>query len=176
MTKELNRMSVTKWRKINNIIPPEVRHIVGIDPSKGFAIYHRKEKELMTVKTTTFWGIIKDLEYMVNHIGADKFAVYIEDVRNPRVWQLDKKLKGKKNFTENEVRYYCGVARNVGKNHEDCEKIIEWCKINKVQCVPVPPTKASNTKLGKEKFNNITGWKVRTSEHGRDAAMLCWLK
>lgn len=37
----------------------------------------------------------------------------------------------------------------------------------------VPP-KNNKTKLDATKFKQITGWKERTNEHGRDAAMLCF--
>jgi len=144
------------------------RFVIGIDPAKGFAVYDRKTKKLENLITTDFWGIIRNID---DYLSTGKLAhVYVEDPsQNKNIW-----IANKNSIRTDEARKMMKIARNVGENARSGLLIIQYCDINQIPNTPMKPTKNSMTKLNAEMFYRITGWKKRSSEHSRDAAMLCW--
>lgn len=126
--------------------------IVGIDPGTktGLAVWNGKA--LSVVQTTT---ITAALEYVLELSRSDTVQVYVEDCRKRR-WFGNagrERLKG------------------VGSVNRDCAIWEEFCNRHGIRCHMEHP-KNGKTKLSSEQFRKITGWEGRTSEHGRDAAMM----
>ncbi len=142
---------------------------IGVDPPKGFAVWDCCEKEFIEIITLDFWGIIEKLKaYCIDPIGWQMYSpchVYIEDsTQNKPVF--DRTLDGVVGARA------AKIAQNVGMNKARTALIIEFCAINDIQYTAIRPQKGSMTKLSAGKFKQITGYTGRTSEHGRDAAML----
>ena len=139
--------------------------IIGIDPPKGFAV--SKDGKLVEVRTLDFWGCIKELERYRN--SGDSLLVYIE---NPCA---NKSLYAKFDKYKHSIRNR--IAQSVGGNKSDTKRLMDWMDAHAVEYIPVPPRRGNLTKNGKgaaEYFCRLTGCTKRTSEHGRDAAMLFW--
>lgn len=135
----------------------EATLIIGIDTgvNTGFAAYDRKEKSLMYVETYKIhraMQIVKITFELNNNI-----FVRFEDARL-RKWFGNsgrEKLQG------------------AGSVKRDAGIWEDFLKENKIPYEAVAP-KNNKTKLTPDLFNRLTGWKGRTSEHARDAAMLCF--
>lgn len=133
-------------------------YLIGIDPgvSTGFAI--AKDGKIINVKTVDFWDCIKLLRDMQN-MGI---VVYVE---NPNA---NKPVFFKRGA--NNAAMMQRVAQNVGSNKRDAQLIIQFCERYKID---VRPQKPLGTKsIDANYFELLTGYKERTSQHGRDAAML----
>lgn len=135
---------------------------IGIDPGThtGVAIWSKTERMLWMVDTMTITQAMKTVEDYVcafDPKGNKLFevVVFIEDARK-RTWfgsSNREKLQG------------------AGSVKRDCAIWETFCKELGVECVKIPP-KRNATKLKDGQFKLLTGWHGRTSEHGRDAAML----
>lgn len=91
--------------------------------------------------------------------GAVPVKVVFEDARK-RKWY------GTKTAQEDRSR-----LQGAGSVKRDCKIWEDALKDWGIPFVKVAP-KNNMTKLSAEAFRRITGWKGRTNEHGRDAAML----
>ncbi len=137
--------------------------LIGIDPPKGYAVWNTELKYISQIRTLDFWGIIDDLHRVAEAPRPEDFKVYIEAPQeNKPVWIR----KGQS------PQMMSKIAQNVGENKGASKLIIEYMKLHDIEYEAVKPTKNSMTKLPIKQFQAITGWKHRTSEHGRDAAML----
>ena len=142
--------------------------LIGIDPDKGWAEYDTVTKKLLDVETVDFWGIITRIMTTTQLIG-DEAKIYCEaPQKNAPVW-----TKGK-TITKDVLAIKMKIAQDVGRNKCKAELIGEYCLRNNIRFEFVKPTKKSLTKLKAEDFKKITGYEGRTSEHGRDAAMLVY--
>ena len=130
---------------------------IGIDAgtNTGVAVWDDKQKKLLSVESMQ---LHQALEKVLNLHLTDKICVIIEDARL-RTWygndwkQSKQKLQG------------------VGSVKRDCVIWGEFCKDKKIEHYMQHP-KHNVTKLTAEAFQIVTGYKGRTNEHGRDAAML----
>jgi hypothetical protein len=140
---------------------------IGIDPSKGVAIYNRDAKRLMALINTDFWDII---EIIRTHIILGKeFVVVCEAPHlNQPVWHAT----SNRDRGISSVPMYGKICQNVGMNKQDAKRIIEYCELRKIKIITQRPNARSMTKLDKEMFERITGWDKNSNEHTRDAAML----
>lgn len=146
---------------------------IGIDPSKGFAVWDSKGKKFVEILTTDFWSIIDWLDNYKNALPRDELVVYCEaPQKNKPVWFSDKLIKERGVGVVEAMKRK--VAQNVGSNKREAELIIQHCIRSRISVHECKPTKKSSTKLSAEEFGRITGYTKRTSEHGRDAAMLVW--
>ena len=139
--------------------------LVGIDPGvkTGFAVWDTTRRKLLRVETLTIVDALKaTLDYRGN-CGADP-VVYFEDAR------LRKWLPQERNFSE-----YRGKLMGAGSVKRDCEIWETFCLRERITFHALPPTKGL-TKWSPEAFAGVTGWKGRTSNHARDAAMLVFGK
>lgn len=129
--------------------------IVGIDTgvNTGFAVYCRKQKCLTEVNTLEIHNAILRLNYLHS---AHSIKVRIEDARL-RKW-----------FSGGEEK-----AQGVGSVKRDAKILEDLCKDKGIAYEMVAP-KNNKTKLKADRFQMITKWTGRTSEHARDAAMLCY--
>lgn len=128
---------------------------IGIDcgVKTGFAI--AEDGKLLVVATETITGAMACimLQWLEKH---PDLTVYIEDARK-RTWVTGGREK----------------LQGVGSVKRDCSIWEQFCIEQRIKYVLVHP-KDNSTKLSAEQFKKITGWESRTSEHGRDAAMLVY--
>jgi hypothetical protein len=136
------------------------RTAIGIDPDKGIAVWDTKAKRLLRVSTTSFWEIIDILKESQLWNGGVEVHVEAPYMNKP-TW-----ITSASRYTQDKV------SQNVGANKMKALLIVEFCRRNNISCFERKPNSKSFNKLSAEQFATITGWKDRTSEHGRDAAML----
>lgn len=130
---------------------------IGIDAgtNTGVAVWDDKQRKLLSVESMQLHKALEKVEYL--HLTV-KICVIIEDARL-RTWygndwkQSKQKLQG------------------VGSVKRDCAIWEEFCKDKKIEYYMQHP-RYNVTKLTAEAFQIVTGYKGRTNEHARDAAML----
>jgi len=142
---------------------------IGIDPDKGWAVWNTESRKFVEIQTVNFWEIINKLQ--IWGTGFRKVKVYCEDPsQNRPVWIKIPDIKDpvKRELAEKKA------AQNVGENKAKAKLIVEYCEKAGIEVIKQKPSKKSKTKMKAPEFEFLTGWKGRTSEHGRDAAMLVW--
>lgn len=139
--------------------------IVGLDPGvhTGLAIWSRTDRKLVDVQTTTITAAMAMVKMMADF--GSLHSVVFEDARL-RKW-----------FGEADARHRrsgAGIREGVGSVKRDCSIWEEFLSgLEGVPFKPVSP-QSKGAKLDAAQFAKLTGWAGRTSEHGRDAAMLVW--
>jgi hypothetical protein len=131
-------------------------HVIGIDPgtATGYAV-HDPASGLFVVESGTHYAI---MQCVLNRHRNGEVLVVIEDAGLARVGRWAK--------TYGQVNRLQGV----GSVKRDCKLWFEFLKAEKIPYVTVKPKRRA-TKKDAALFARITGWKGRTNEHGRDAAM-----
>jgi hypothetical protein len=129
----------------------------GIDPgvSTGLAEWDTVARALVRVETTSIVRAIFELRDRVTR-GDAPALVMIEDARKART--------GRSAATYGQVQRLQGV----GSVKRDCTV---WFEALEALAVPYSGRAPSNTKTKAPVFQALTGWKGRTSNHARDAAM-----
>ncbi len=150
-----------------------MKYAVGIDPPKGFALWNCTKQRFEIIRTLSFWDIIERLNAMANDEKnlnfEDRFTVYIEAPQeNAPVWRKGKGAQDGPAFAR--------VCQNVGENKCAAKLLIAFCEKFGINYVACKPTKNSWTKMDAKTFKRLTNIDQRTSEHGRDAALLVWQK
>ena len=135
-------------------------YTIGIDPGIQTGIAISRNRQIINVKTSTFWDCI-DLIRSMRQMGIQ---VIIEDPN------YNKPVFTKKGA--NNMYQYQRIAQNVGSNKREASLIIEFCCRNKIVVTPIPPLRGPLHKINADKFKQYTGYDKPTSQHGRDAAML----
>ena len=127
---------------------------IGLDTGThtGFAVWDKSKRELTELSTLK---IHRAMERVRELSVSDEIVVYFEDAR---------------------LRTWFGNAgrealQGAGSVKRDCSIWEDYLTDLGVEFHPVAP-KNNATKLNATFFEKITGWKGRTSEHSRDAAML----
>lgn len=133
---------------------------IGIDTGShtGFAVWDGSSFTEIDTKSISA-AILETLRYASN-FGRENVRVYIEDARL-RTW-----IPREKSIAE-----YRGKLMGAGSVKRDAAIWEEFCREEEIPLEKVPP-RNNTTKLSAAAFARITGWKARTSEHARDAAML----
>ena len=138
------------------MIPKDAKIIIGIDPGKhtGFAVWDKSEKKLLSVETLLIHQAMKKVLNLHLEHGNSLF-VRFEDA-NLRLWYADK-----------------GRAQLQGAGSIKRDGVVwkDFLTDHKINFEAVAPARGM-TKYSDAKFKMITGWKGRTNEHGRDAAIL----
>ena len=129
---------------------------IGIDAGvkTGVAIWNRNKQRLTMVDTLT---ISVAMLLVMELAKSNEVVVYLEDARL-RTWfghSGREKLQG------------------AGSVKRDCSIWETFCKEQQIEIRFVAP-KNNYTKLNAEQFRRLTGWQGRSSEHGRDAAMMVY--
>jgi hypothetical protein len=138
---------------------------IGIDPGvqNGFAVWDSLKKDFIKILTLKFHPLLKQLDfYQATQEG--RFQIVLEATYlNKPVWHgaQNKAIAG-------------SIAQRVGSNQRTAQLIKEYCEEYDLPLVEVKPGKNSYTKLSQKKFEQLTGCRIKTSEHGRDAAMLVY--
>jgi hypothetical protein len=129
--------------------------LIGIDPGvqTGIALWDRASKSLQKIETVS---IIEAQHFLLRQKDQwPHIFLRIEDARQ-RKWFGNagrEKLQG------------------AGSIKRDCSIWEEFCQFHGIEYELVKP-KNNKTKMDADIFKKCTGWKARTSEHARDAAML----
>lgn len=136
----------------------------GIDPGlhTGLAVWDGGKRELRLVATLPLWkalDTVKKWKAVAAGIPT-RFAVVFEDARK-RKW-----LPQERNVSE-----YRGKLMGAGSVKRDCVIWQEFLEDNGIPFFQLAPAKGL-TKWNKDTFAKVTGYKGRTSNHARDAAML----
>ena len=132
-------------------------YIIGIDPGThtGLAVWNGKR--LHTVATYMIHRAMQDVR--IHLAFSDNILVRIEDARLRTWYGNDKGDRAK--------------SQGVGSIKRDCAIWEDFCKDLGIDYEMVKPGRVK-TKLTAASFKNLTGWEGRTTEHSRDAAMLCY--
>ena len=131
------------------------RYAIGIDPgmNNGFAIYDRQLAEITHCNSMPLHVLLDTLKLW----QKNEIEVFIE---NPNTWVG---FKGKKG---NDAR-----LQGAGAVKQTYRHIVEFLE---EYAIPYTPTKLQGNlkKVSKDYFAKVTGYKDRTNEHARDAAMI----
>jgi len=133
-----------------------IKIIAGIDPGvkTGLALWDCGEQSFCSIQTVNIieaMTILRKWEWM----SDDWLEIHFEDARL-RTWFGNagrEKLQG------------------AGSIKRDCSIWQEFCEHLEVPFQAIKPAKGQ-TKWSADYFKRVTGWKARTSQHARDAALL----
>ena len=157
---------------------------IGIDPGTktGFAVWDSEKKEFRNIWTLDFW---KAYETMVLYHGRRGF---VDDdgsvigitvvIEVPARFMYDRHMKEiwghKTNYTSfmSKLRVLIKIATNYGGTIKEAELMADRIESLGFEVRRVQPSRKSGTKMKADAFEKLTGYTGRTSEHGRDAAML----
>lgn len=133
---------------------------IGIDTGTktGFAVWDGKR--FLEIETLKLWQALDRVRRMKEQ--GDDITVVFEDARQ-RKW-----LPREKNISQ-----YRGKMMGAGSVKRDAVIWEEFCIDNGIKFFSVPPGKGL-TKWSPQTFAEVTGWQGRTSNHGRDAALLVY--
>lgn len=147
----------------------KTRFYIGIDPGKktGYAVWDSEEKEFVTIGTITFWKVVVEVDKMLN------YEEYYHDIGNNLTVVVE--MPGRFLYARHRNvnhKTELNIAHKSGGTYREAELLIERFESLGLRVIAVRPSKKSQTKLTAETFKRLTGYTARTSEHGRDAAML----
>lgn len=130
--------------------------ILGIDPGvkTGLAMWNKQEKKMIAIYSS---GILMIMKAVLSVPPGILIKIRMEDARK-------RKWFGK---TQREV------LQGAGSIKRDCQIWEEFFLLHELPYELVAP-KNNKTKRDAKLFSNMTGWKSRTNEHERDAAMLVY--
>ena len=131
---------------------------IGIDTGVNTGVAVWQDGELLAVESMTITQAMRFIQDFDNKRGIVK--LYIEDARK---WIG---FHGKTKATQARLQGAGSVKR-------DAAIWEDWCKENGYEVVFVKPM-GKGLKKSAEDFKRITGWKGRTNEHARDAAMIVY--
>jgi len=137
------------------------RLAIGIDPGQktGIAVYDRAEKQLCHAETVG--GAYAAIESVRKLAGINTSDIIVEStLKLPTFGEHDNDDAADR------------MARNVGMVQAQTKEIIEVLTRLGYNVKTVLPRRGK--KITPELFEQVTGWEGRTSQHARDAAMLCW--
>jgi len=135
------------------------RYLVGVDPGvkTGVAVWDRKRKKFQHIMTTTITYALGYVSSLIDNEGRGSVEVRYEDARK-------RKWFGRKGRE---------ALQGAGSIKRDCSIWEEYLTANDINHKAIAP-QANTTKLSAAQFEKMTGYKLRTSEHARDAAMLVY--
>lgn len=140
------------------------RFYIGIDPgtNTGLAIWNSSRRQFERVGTFGIVTAMVEIVEFVRYHGIDRDDVEIvfEDARKRKWIPREKSLS-----------QFKGRAMGAGSVKRDCSIWEEFCKYYGFRLSAAPP-RAGMTKWEPEYWAKMTGWKGRTSNHARDAALL----
>lgn len=134
---------------------------IGIDPDvekSGVAIWYKQQKKL-ELYNKTFFRLFDLLKFLQSQ-NFDIFMVIEAGWLNKSNWHA---IKDKSHGFNSKI------GERVGANFETGKKIVEMAKYLDIKHSLIKP---KSKKTDSETFNKITGYKLRTNQEQRDAAML----
>ena len=142
-------------------------YFIGLDPgiSTGFCMYDKTFKQIIKLATVEFWELFDALDE-IKRLAPDQVKFIIENsaLNKPTF------VKGGGD-TQKKMQK---ISRNVGSNQRESTLLIEGIRRYGFHVIEVKPTgsRGVKRKWSEETFQKITGYKGRSSQHARDAAML----
>jgi hypothetical protein len=130
----------------------------GIDPGVNTGLAYVHDGELKACITTNNVEAMEKV--LASKFDGQRITVVFEDARQRKY------LPRERNASE-----YRGKLMGAGSVKRDCEIWQTFCEVHCIPFIAVPP-RAGATKWTAETFRNVTGYKGRTSNHARDAALL----
>lgn len=132
---------------------------IGIDPGThtGVAVWDTREGKFLSLETLLIhraMTFILTWSLKAEETGQE-IQVVFEDARQRKWYGNDSNAK----------------RQGAGSVKRDCSIWEDFCKDYQIPFVAVPPMKGG-TKVNESFFKTFSGWKGRTSNHARDAAML----
>lgn len=136
---------------------------IGIDGGThtGFAVYDNESKEFVAVKTLNFWAVYDFITKIYTPENALIVIEYLPPKQTVYARVYSATQKGRDRFNQ-----------NVGSVKRETSLLIERFESLGYEVRKVKPIKAK--KWTAEQFQRYTGWKEKTSQHGRDAARLIY--
>ncbi|WP_157288036.1 hypothetical protein [Pedobacter cryoconitis] len=136
-------------------------YVIGIDPGTktGLAIYDKVSKQLTvvcTLKVHEAFDVVKKVSETARQHNVKMF-VRVEDARKRKRYGPNSNAK----------------QQGAGAIKIQCKQWEEFLLSEGISFDLVAPAQIK-TKVDAKKFKMITGWSARTSNHGRDAAMLVY--
>lgn len=132
---------------------------IGIDPGThtGVAVWDSREGKFLSLGTLPIHrAMIFILTWSLKaEETGQEIQVVFEDARQRKWYGNDSNAK----------------RQGAGSVKRDCSIWEDFCRDYQIPFVAVPPMKGG-TKVSESYFKTISGWKGRTSNHARDAAML----
>lgn len=130
---------------------------IGIDTGThtGVAVWDSEERQFIDIKTLKLHQALQLVITMCKVWHKENVVVLFEDARQ-RKWfghKANAKMQG------------------AGSVKRDAAIWEEFCTDYGIAFRALPPAKGQ-TKLSPDYFKSLTGWKGRTSDHARDAAMI----
>lgn len=153
--------------------------IIGIDPDvekNGFAVLDTKWKSI-SICEYKFSEVMENLCAYRDAIGAEELRA--EDV----IVIIEAGWLNKSNWhyraTDTKAKV-AEIGRQTGRNHQTGILIAEMCEYMGIPYKLVKPLpkfwKGKDRKITAEEFREITGYKGRTNQEGRDAGLLAWVE
>lgn len=138
------------------------RFYIGIDPgtNTGMAVWDSSQDKFIEVDTKSISSALLEVLRYAANFGRENVSVVMEDARK-RKWLP----------REKDVSEYRGKLMGAGSVKRDCAIWQQFCKEEDI-CLEELPPRQGMTKWTPDYFKKVTGWKGRTSNHARDAAML----
>ena len=131
---------------------------IGIDPGThtGVAVWDTKERRFLSLETLPIHQALIKVMMWRDRVGHDLQIVF-EDARQRTWFGRDKNTNAK--------------LQGAGSIKRDCSIWEDFLTDYEIPFRAVPPQKGC-TKWTEEYFKMVTGWKGKTSNHSRDAAVL----
>lgn len=137
---------------------------IGIDPggNTGFAVWSSSTREFLEIETLRIDEALFRVLHYVELMGASQVSVVFEDARQRKFFEKERSLSE-----------YRGKLMGAGSVKRDSKIWEDFLKAHRIKYWAKPPQKGA-TKWEEAQFKAVIGWKDRTSEHARDAALLVW--
>lgn len=130
---------------------------IGIDTGKhtGVAVWNSDERQFIDIKTMMLHQALQLVITMCQIWKRENVMVLFEDARQRKWFGADSNAK----------------MQGAGSVKRDASIWEEFCTDYGIPFRALPPAHGA-TKLKPDYFKALTGWRGKTSEHARDAAMI----
>ena len=141
---------------------------IGIDPgdNTGLAVWDSSRRAFLSVETLPLWRALDEVRRWRYAAAAQILDVFVifEDARQ-RKWFAQ----------EQNASEYRGKLMGAGAAKRDAKVWEEFLSDNGIPFCAQPPARG-RTKWNADYWAKVTGWRGRTSEHARDAALLVFMR
>lgn len=136
------------------------KYSIGLDvgTKTGLCIFDNTSKKIMSISTLKIHRAMEVVKGFCEDVGSDNVLVYIE---NPNTWI---NFKGKDSISR---------LQGAGSIKRDYAIWCDYLDDNGIEHTSVK-LQGGLKKVSPEFFERITGWKHKTSEHGRDATLMVY--
>jgi hypothetical protein len=125
--------------------------VIGIDSGKNTGLAMAENGKLKALTTVDFWGAIYEIDSYPD-------AIIVIELSGTHVWHREAKSFGA----------IAKTGQNIGAVRREAQLIIQYLHWKGREYVVQKPL----GKIDSKQFKHITGWKGKSNQHTRDAAML----